>query len=112
MNVVKLRESLPEFRGFVVDQMESLRTDSWDQSAYRRFYRDRDGKRLWSELPATLNWKPYWGDYSKAKIIHFHGPKPYQRDYIDSHYPELKGLTGGAYKELVEMYEALLDEAG
>jgi lipopolysaccharide biosynthesis glycosyltransferase len=112
MNVTRLRESLSEFRSFVIDQMGTLRADSWDQSAYRRFYRDQDGRRLWDELPATLNWKPYWGDYSKAKIIHFHGPKPYQRDYIDSHYPEIKPLTGGAYTELVEVYETLLQEAG
>jgi hypothetical protein len=112
MNVPRLRESLPEFRQFIISEMESLRSDSWDQSAYRRFYRDSAGNRLWDELPPTLNWKPYWGDYSGAKIIHFHGPKPYQRNYIDSHYREIKHLTGGAYEELVETYEALLQEAG
>ncbi len=94
MNVARLRESLPQFRRFIVDEMESLRTDSWDQSAYRRFYRAPDGTHLWNKLPPILNWKPYLGDYSTAKIIHFHGPKPYQRDYIDSHYPEIKCLTG------------------
>jgi lipopolysaccharide biosynthesis glycosyltransferase len=112
MNIVSLRESLPRFREFVVDQMPALRMDAWDQSAYRRFYRGPDGIRLWDELPASLNWKPYWGDYSKAKIIHFHGPKPYQRDYIDSHYLEIKHLTGGSYKELVEIYQTLLTQAG
>ena len=112
MNVARLRESLPQFRSFIIDEMESLRSDSWDQSAYRRFYRDAAGARLWNELPAALNWKPYWGDYSSAKIIHFHGPKPYQRDYIDSHYSEIKHLTGGAYRELVDLYGTLLAEAG
>ncbi len=112
MNVSTLRKSLPEFRRFIIEQMENLRTDSWDQSAYRRFYRAADGARLWEKLPATLNWKPYWGDYATAKIIHFHGPKPYQRNYIDSHYPEIKHLTGGAYQELVDLYETLLAEAG
>jgi len=112
MNIPRLRESLSEFRQFMINEMESLRTDSWDQSAYRRFYRDSAGNRLWGGLPPTLNWKPYWGDYSAAKIIHFHGPKPYQRNYIDSHYQEIKHLTGGAYEELVEIYEALLQEAG
>jgi hypothetical protein len=112
INVRPLRESLPEFRRFIIDNMETLRTDSWDQSAYRRFYRSPEGVRLWDELPAPLNWKPYWGDYSTAKIIHFHGPKPYQRNYIDSHYSEIKHLTGGAYEELVDLYETLLDEAG
>lgn len=112
MNVLPLRESLPRFRHFMIDEMETLRADSWDQSAYRRFYRMPEGTRLWDDLPPSMNWKPYWGDFSKAKIIHFHGPKPYQRDYIDSHYPELKHLTGGAYLELVDLYETLLQEAG
>ncbi|MGH8093856.1 MAG: hypothetical protein ACREIF_10325 [Chthoniobacterales bacterium] len=44
-------------------------------------------------------------------MIHFHGPKPYQRDYIDSHYSEIKHLAGGAYLELVQLYEKLLAEA-
>ena len=112
MNTQRLRESLPEFRRFIVQEMDALRVDSWDQSAYRRFYRSAEGARLWDELPAALNWKPYWGDYAAAKIIHFHGPKPYQRDYIDSHYAELKSLVGGSYLELVELYETLLVEAG
>lgn len=112
MNVPVLRESLPQFRQFIINEMEILRTDSWDQSAYRPFYRTPAGMRLWDELPPTLNWKPYWGDYSSAKIIHFHGPKPYQQNYIDTHYSELKYLTGGAYRELVDLYETLLQEAG
>jgi hypothetical protein len=58
-----------------------------------------------------LNWKPYWGENAQAKIIHFHGPKPFQRDYLDSHWPELKGLTGGAFVTEVERWSALLDEA-
>ena len=112
MNAKRMRESLPEFRRFIVQEMNVLRADSWDQSAYRRFYRSAEGARLWDELPATLNWKPYWGDYSSAKIVHFHGPKPYQRDYIDSHYAELKHLVDGSYLELVDLYETLLVEAG
>ena len=40
------------------------------------------------------------------------GPKPYQRNYIDTHYPKIKSLTGGAYEELVDLYETLLSEAG
>eukprot|EP00981_Chlorochromonas_danica_P009077 scaffold2474_cov234-Ochromonas_danica.AAC.4 len=27
-------------------------------------------------LPATYNWKPYWGNSNKTAILHFHGPKP------------------------------------
>jgi hypothetical protein len=47
----------------------------------------------------------------EAKIIHFHGPKPFQRNYIDSHWPELKPLTGGAYLAQVKRWTELLEEA-
>ena len=112
MQVQPLRASLSRFRQFIIDEMESLRSDSWDQSAYRRFFRGENGERLWNELPPTLNWKPYWGQNAAAKIIHFHGPKPFQQPYIDSHFPELKHLTGGAYHEMVSLHQALLLEAG
>lgn len=102
----------PRFREFIIEEMESLRADSWDQSAYRRFYRGENGERLWDDLPPTLNWKPYWGANPTAKIIHFHGPKPFQQPYIDSHFPEIKHLAGGAYEEAVQLYHELLHEAG
>lgn len=105
INVSQLRDSLPEFRQFIIDNMETPRTDSWDQSAYRHFYRTSKGVRLWDELPATLNWKPCRAITRPHKIIHFHGPKPYQRNFIDSHYSQTKHLTGGAYEELVDLYE-------
>ena len=125
MNAARLRESLPQFRRFIIENMETsvltrgirLPTAAFtgrpgEEEEEEKRERERERERLWDELPAALNWKPYWGDYSAAKIIHFHGPKPYQRHYIDSHYPELKPLTGGAYEELVELYESLLAEAG
>ena len=87
-----------------------LERESWDEAAYRWFYRDGNGP-LWDRLRPELNWKPYWGECAQAKIIHFHGPKPFQRDYIDSHWPELKPLTGGAYLAEVKRWAALLQEA-
>ena len=37
---------------------------------------------LWTRVHtwAHFNWKPYWGNGSYARLIHFHGPKP--RDYM------------------------------
>jgi hypothetical protein len=58
-----------------------------------------------------MNWKPYWEENREARIIHFHGPKPYQRNYIDSHYPEIKYLSGGCYGALCDVWEELLNEA-
>lgn len=111
MNAPRLRESLPGLRDYIADNLAALETESWDEAAYRRFYRDGEGP-MWDRLPVDLNWKPYWGDYRAAKIIHFHGPKPYQRAHIDSHWPELKTLTGGAYDELCDVWEELLEAAG
>ena len=111
MNTDRLRESLPELRRYVSQNLAALESESWDQAAYRRFYREGD-RPLWNRLRPELNWKPYWGECAEAKIIHFHGPKPYQRDYIESHWPELKSLTGGAYLKVVERWSELLREAG
>ena len=94
MNTARLRESLPAFRDYILTNLAELERESWDEAAYRWFYRNADGP-LWDRLPPELNWKPYWGRFDAAKIIHFHGPKPYQRNYIDSHWPELKRLATG-----------------
>jgi len=110
MDTDRLRESLPVLREYIVENLEALENESWDQAAYRRFYRDEKGP-LWDRLPPELNWKPYWGASQDAKIVHFHGPKPFQRDYIDSHWPELKFLAGGRYLELCDVWEELLKEA-
>jgi lipopolysaccharide biosynthesis glycosyltransferase len=111
MNPEQLRESLPSFRKYVSENLAALEAESWDEAAYRWFYRDKSGP-LWDRLRPELNWKPYWGENPEAKIIHFHGPKPFQREYIDSHWPELKSLTGGAYLGEVERWTKLLGEAG
>jgi len=110
MNTDRLRESLPEFRQYISQNLEALERESWDEAAYRWFYRDGDGP-LWDRLRPELNWKPYWGECAQAKIIHFHGPKPFQRDHIESHWPELKSLTGGAYDAAVKQWSELLEEA-
>ncbi|HSH40098.1 MAG TPA: hypothetical protein VK993_15095 [Chthoniobacterales bacterium] len=111
MNLPGLRRRDAEFRDYLRANIDELPSVSWDQGAYRSFYRSPDRVPLWDGLPPELNWKPYWEDYASAKIIHFHGPKPFQRNYIDSHWPELKFLTGGHYHELCELWEALLHEA-
>jgi lipopolysaccharide biosynthesis glycosyltransferase len=110
MKTERMRESLPAFRDYVSRNLAALEAESWDEAAYRWFYRDENGP-LWDRLRSELNWKPYWGECADAKIIHFHGPKPFQRDYIDSHWPELKSLTGGAYLALADRWSALLEEA-
>ena len=109
MNIEQLAKSLPEFREYIRENLAALEAESWDEAAYRWFYRDENGP-LWDRLRPELNWKPYWGESTEAKIIHFHGPKPFQREYIETHWPELKPLTGGSYLEEVERWSRLLDE--
>jgi lipopolysaccharide biosynthesis glycosyltransferase len=110
MNVARLRESLPRFREYVARNLAALEAESWDEAAYRWFYRDENGPG-WDRLRPELNWKPYWGENDDAKIIHFHGPKPYQREHIESHWPELKSFIGPEYSAQVDRWATLLAEA-
>ena len=110
MNTDRLRESLPAFREYITQNLADLERESWDEAAYRWYYRDENGP-LWDRLRPELNWKPYWGECAEAKIIHFHGPKPFQQDHIESHWPELRPLTGGTFPKVVERWSELLREA-
>ena len=47
-----------------------------DQGAYNQFYTGKFNVHRWP----LFNWKPYWGYNPRAKLVHFHGPKP--DDYI------------------------------
>lgn len=69
MNLPALRAELPEFREFICTHLAAF--DTFDQSAYRAFYRGR-----FESLPLHYNWRPYWGVSDEARIVHFHGPKP------------------------------------
>ncbi len=112
MHLPQMRTRDSEFRTYMREHIDEMPAISWDQGSYRAFFRDADGTPQWDTLPAELNWKPYWGDYTSAKIVHFHGPKPFQRTKIDTEYAELKFLTGGAYEELCAIYEDLRRAAG
>jgi len=111
-NLMALDQS---FTNFVTLNLEKF--PCWDQSAYQWFYkRPRMGflfKRCWDRLPIEFNWKPYWGDYSRAKILHFHGPKPFQREYLKSGgAPKvLQDLAIGSYDDACSLWERMLKEA-
>lgn len=60
----------------------------WDQSMYINLYLDKI-----TRLPLEYNWKPYWGINEKAKIIHFHGPKPDSIEHeVRKNFSEIKKL--------------------
>jgi glycosyltransferase involved in cell wall biosynthesis len=69
MNIESLQSSFPEFRTFIKNNLG--RFVSFDQSAYQKFYAGQ-----WKTLKPELNWRPYWGFNKKARIVHWHGPKP------------------------------------
>jgi len=69
MNLEALRRDLPNFITFIRENLS--RFETYDQDAYRIYYRQEVER-----LSLEYNWKPYWGRSDKARIIHFHGPKP------------------------------------
>jgi hypothetical protein len=114
MNLPNMAATDQQFRGFMRAELESLTRSTWDQEAYIRFYGRRlTGRQTWDRLPIEYNWKPYWGTSPSAKIVHFHGPKPHQRELIRSgRAPRiLMLLSGGAYLELCGRWDEMLAEA-
>ena len=69
MNIGSLRASFAEFKAYITANLATF--VSFDQSAYQQFYAGR-----WRRLKPELNWRPYWGFSEKARIVHWHGPKP------------------------------------
>ncbi len=110
MNLKNLRSRDAEFRDFMVRNMERLVDYGWDQGAYRLFYKGKFFGFHWNKLPPEFNQKPYWGAYDHAKIIHFHGPKPFQKEVMTSPNPPdyakpLLPLVTDQYIELCELWE-------
>lgn len=132
MNLPALRSEDAAFREYVTRHLEHFTRHAWDQDAYRTYYTapfngdpavEVQGwkrwlrRRRWTELPLELNWRPYWGANSAAKIIHFHGPKPQQAPFFrmpqKARPPELKPLAPLAspeYLRACELWQAALDQ--
>ena len=108
MNVEALREDWSNFQATVLAQIAHSDWTSFDQRAYRAHYRDR-----WERLPPELNWKPYWGQEARAEIIHFHGPKPFQKYTLASgRAPEkLRALATAGFYHYAAIYDQLLVES-
>lgn len=142
MNPRGLMREDPKFRAFMQRHIEALCQGFWDQTAYqwyfnltlRRllalgfpeskalggFYRlYRRGLcrgPLWQTLPIEYNWKPYWENFDSAKIIHFHGPKPYERTILSvenppEHLLHLVPVMRGRYFDLCALWEEALENA-
>lgn len=108
MNVDALLADLPAFQAAIRAQLAVSVQSSFDQHAYREHYRGR-----WEHLPAELNWKPYWGRNDAAQIVHFHGPKPFQKYAIAAGTvpPDIARLATAAFYDQAAEYDRLLVEA-
>lgn len=106
MNLPALRQSLPDFRHFILQGFPNL--VAYDQGAYQSYYSGQH-----EPLPATSNWKPYWGVNPSAEIIHFHGPKPFavRKRMDDPSYPIPDVWSGlmerdpAGYREYLALWE-------
>ncbi len=110
MNIKNLQEKDVDFRKFILRNLETLVADAWDQTAYKLFYKGKLFGFRWDKLEPELNWKTYWGNYQKAKIIHFHGAKPFYRPHFNgAETPEvlkpLLPLLTKEYEELSDVWE-------
>jgi hypothetical protein len=80
VNVAAFRKHAEAFRRFTAGILPEAISVSWDQHAYRLYFKEFG----WKSLAPALNWKPYWGVNPGAKIVHFHGPKPFLRPEISA----------------------------
>jgi hypothetical protein len=116
MNLPRLRECDERFRELIVLNLETFCTQTWDQAAYRQLFRNEQGEPLWDRLDPRFNWKPYWGLRPDVRILHFHGPKPYQDSLLGGpSVPEnlkfVATLTRGCYPGACKKWRRLLAEA-
>ncbi len=118
MNLRNLAADDRRFRAFVARNLHRFIRNGWDQDAYRKFYTARWTKRpRWDRLPLEFNWRPYWGDFSSARIVHFHGPKPYEREEFEREEGAdprhvLSYLARGSYDELSRLWDDIHGELG
>jgi hypothetical protein len=119
MNLPALIAEETRFRAFVDRNLDRLIDLSWDQGAYQLYYRRPAAwwsvffRLKWDRLPAELNWKPYWGPSARCGILHFHGPKPFQRASLDDPATPaiLRELAGGSFQADCDEWERLRAEA-
>jgi len=69
LNVQRMRQDRPALIEFMCENF--ARISGYDQELLILYYKGR-----WDPLSPTYNWKPHWGEQPRARIVHFHGPKP------------------------------------
>ena len=111
MNLPNLRPRLPELRAMILQRLDCA-TAHDDQGALNVVFRGE-----WDWLPPAWNWKPYWGRYDGARIVHFHGPKPtpvrrmlQQAEPLgESEFERIFKRNPDGYRHYTERFFAILD---
>jgi hypothetical protein len=106
IDVASLHKHSAQIRRYIADHLPELVHISWDQHAYKTYFKQLG----WGVLPAELNWKPSWGINPNARIVHFHGPKPFLRPEIDAGrgHEAHKPLVSGAFYHYCDLYDKAL----
>jgi hypothetical protein len=112
MNLDALAAEDAPFKAFTIEHLEEFAVTSWDQMAYRKYFgRPRHARYQWDCLAPEFNWKPYWGVSGRARIVHFHGPKPFQERMLeDGTAPKgLAGMGGAGFKAYCAVWREARD---
>lgn len=108
INIAGLAAEQAALRDTIRTHLAEAIAPPYDQAALQRHFAGRT-----DPLPLELNWKPYWGGNDDAAIIHFHGPKPFQK-YLALNQRLPSGIaqwTGPAYYAACRAWDELLIDA-
>jgi hypothetical protein len=97
------------FKAFLIEDLPNALRHEWDQYSFKMFF-GRDYHRL----DPIWNWKPYWGENRDARMLHFHGPKPFLRPALRKRIadPVQAKLATGYFWKVCDEWDRLLASAG
>ena len=109
LNLPRWEPIYARFKQQLIDDLPMALRGDWDQFTFRAFF----GKN-YDRLDPVWNWKPYWGPNPAARVIHFHGPKPFLREQIrqGTALPVQLHLATGEFWRACEEFDRLLAAAG
>ena len=108
MNIENMQRTYQGFRRFTIKYLNHFAYLDYDQTAYRCYYHIE-----WQTLAPEYNWKPYWGMNHDAIILHFHGPKPTEKELARQKRlaPVQQDLVTEEYFQWVTIWERYAAEA-
>jgi SAM-dependent methyltransferase len=93
------------FKEFLLADLPNAIRHEWDQFSFQQFF-----ARNFHRLDPVWNWKPYWGENPEARVLHFHGPKPFLRDALrqGTAHPLQAQLATGLFAHACEEFDRLV----